>query len=211
MKSVGVILFRYTKGKWKTVIVKRKYTYAFIEFIKAGKKLLDKKYVRDIAKSMTIRELEELRTTDFETIYKEFCGTVNDYSRWCSELWKRRGNDWIKSICPIRDTPWELPKGKLKRKEDPLIGAMREFKEETSIHECDYRLTSAKIDHRIINNSKMYNYTYYIGYCNQKKLYKSKIDRWELIDVKWESLENLGFGPQIICMKALEALKNEGY
>jgi 8-oxo-dGTP pyrophosphatase MutT (NUDIX family) len=141
--SHGVLLFTLSdKDDILFLVAKRRYTYAYVEFLFRK----NKRERQDLIEDMTLREIAQLITYKFEKLWEDFhlesFTSDSSFRKYAHELFLEnvkkcrhqllqaieipRGNEDKKMI-------WEFPKGKRNPGELGLECALREFKEETGI------------------------------------------------------------------------------
>jgi ADP-ribose pyrophosphatase YjhB (NUDIX family) len=184
--SLGIILFKYNKpqNEIKYLLVRRKDSIGYVEFIRGKYVLSDIKYIRKIIAEMSQEELVRLQETNFDKLWKLLWMDKDshyykkDYMKALEKFEKikkgyKKGNkiiilsDLIKeNKTKWQETEWGLPKGRRNLKEDDLQAADREFREETSIHKNDYSIYN---NHKTFeeeykgSNNVTYKHIYYIA------------------------------------------------
>ena len=76
--SNGIIAFTKINGSIKYLLICRKDTLGYVEFLRGKYPLYNKEYIQNIINEMTVQEKANLLTKDFDTLWKElwgnFCG-----------------------------------------------------------------------------------------------------------------------------------------
>ena len=76
--SNGVIAFTKSGKSVKYLLICRKDTLGYVEFLRAKYPLYNKEYIQNIINEMTVQEKANLLTKDFDTLWKDlwgnFCG-----------------------------------------------------------------------------------------------------------------------------------------
>ena len=76
--SNGIIAFTKTANKIKYLLICRKDTLGYVEFLRGKYPLYNKEYIQNIINEMTVQEKANLLTKDFDTLWKDlwgnFCG-----------------------------------------------------------------------------------------------------------------------------------------
>ena len=67
--SIGVIVYRINNNNLEYLMIRRKETLGFIDFIRGKYSLQNKDYILNMFKQMTINEKELLLITDFDTLW----------------------------------------------------------------------------------------------------------------------------------------------
>ena len=144
-------------------------------------------------KSDTIEEY--LDTSTFYEL-KNYIKKKNYYDK----LYSDKNNMYMRSI--IKNSInngllYEIPKGRLNKKEKPLDGAIREFYEETRIKKEDYSiLDTSTIKYTFISNNIKYNIEYFIAFTtkqNDIKLNFNFEQISEIDEIKWMGIEEIRF------------------
>jgi 8-oxo-dGTP pyrophosphatase MutT (NUDIX family) len=174
------------KDNLKFLMISRKDSLGFVEFIRGKYQIYNKMYLRSIIDGMTNGEKKRLLSDDFDTLLKSLWGTdmnVNNYRN--EELISRDkflklkegikidNDDFysLKTLIEESTTSWEtsewgFPKGRRNYQEKELVCALREFQEETG-----YKKNLVKIIQNLLpleeiftgSNFKSYKHCYYLG------------------------------------------------
>jgi len=196
--SIGVIVYR--KGKAtaaasdavgsgsddniKYLMISRKDSLGFVEFIRGKYQLYNEIYLRNIIDGMTNDEKKQLLTDDFNGLLQSLWGVNANITYKSEELISREKYNKLKEGIKIEDTTyslktlveqsttswetseWGFPKGRRNYQEKELVCALREFQEETG-----YKKNLIKIIQNLLpleeiftgSNFKSYKHCYYIG------------------------------------------------
>lgn len=146
IKSYGIIAFRrapLTK-ELQVCLIRRKNTISYEAFIR-GKYKPDELHIH--LKRMTMMEKKKIKQSDWDELYNEIC--YHRSSKHASRERKKakdlyesiNANMVFNDISSVYDIPeWEFPKGRKYFNETQEECALREFREETNIHECNVRV-----------------------------------------------------------------------
>ena len=175
--------------KLKFLMVCRKHTLAYIEFIRGNYGLenyRDMRYLKNMFNLMTQREINNIEKKDFNLLWndlwvlpelsgshkKEYDSSNLKFQQLINGFITVQ-NDFInleyfiESIGNIKWTEpeWEFPKGRRNIKEKDLPCAVREFLEETNYNETDYQLLDFNPMSEIFmgNNGINYKHTFYLA------------------------------------------------
>ena len=176
--SYGIICFKISHDFDKNIsqplylMVNRKDSLSFVEFIRGKYELYNKSYISQLFDNMTIDEIELLKTTsNFDELWMNMWNknSVEDsisnknYTKEYNESKEKfeilKKGYYIKSAdkpdchiiyskliekaCPqYNETEWGFPKGRRNFNENDIYCAIREFKEETGINPKSIRLLS---------------------------------------------------------------------
>jgi len=69
--SIGMIVFRYVENRIEYLMIRRKDTLGFMDFMRGKYSIYNKEYILNLLKEMTIVEKEKLKTHDFKTLWNE--------------------------------------------------------------------------------------------------------------------------------------------
>lgn len=153
--SFGVICFKYISNKLHYVMIQRKDTLSYVEFVRGNYNIQHKTYIIYLFQHMTNSEREYLLTNDFDTVWNNLWVDNHRYNSFYKST-KEKFNllksgyyiknvkdgtkilfsmDYIKDNYPslIPEQEWEFPKGRRKIGEKDFQCAIREFSEESGI------------------------------------------------------------------------------
>lgn len=213
--SYGVICFQLhidtvTNTKMpKYLMVQRKDSLSYVEFIRGKYNIKSKSYIMDMFSMMTNEEREGILQKSFETLWQAmWCKNITDESKTFSKEFKDaqekfellKQGYFIKSgdtvhffdICYIlentkskhNETEWGFPKGRRNINEGDIACALREFREETGIHHKCIHLCNNYIKplEEVFSgtNNVRYKHVYYIAKMNLNNHYAQHVS----IDLK---------------------------
>ncbi len=204
--SYGVILYDDTdKNNIKIVMIERKNSLSYIEFLRGKYKLDDKEYIQLLFDRMNNNEKKIILKSEFDDLWKNLWVNFNNIntrikreysqSKVNFDILKKAGyiEHFFKSSKNLyEENEWEIPKGRRNNKEKNKCCAIREFEEETNIKSNDYKLIYNNVplteEYKGINNVN-YKHVYYIGKVNSPlELYidpKNKDQILEVNSIKW--------------------------
>jgi 8-oxo-dGTP pyrophosphatase MutT (NUDIX family) len=179
--SCGIILVRdRTQSTSKTVLpinienievlmVRRKDSMAYTEFMRGKYDASDKEYVKKLLENMTQSELQNLKSNTFETLWVRMFHTYSDKN----EIELKNAKEKYDSIVSILDTTvstytepeWGFPKGRRFRCEGDQDCAEREFFEETNIPRNAYIIIKDITFKEVFQgtNGIPYEHKYFLG------------------------------------------------
>ena len=159
--SYGVICFRFVGGEIKYLMIQRKDSLCYVEFVRGNYQLGNKNYITKMFERMTFEEKEFLNTNDFDTIWRNLW-TDNKKNNNMMKNTKSKfiqlsqGYDLLqkdnttctvtldnivkKSKHCLQEQEWEFPKRRRKLGEKDHQCALREFCEESNIEEHEVSL-----------------------------------------------------------------------
>ena len=197
-KSIGVILCRMNKNVPEVLLIKKRCSYAFCEFVQG--KLFTSTNQFD---KMTRDEMCDILTLDFDIIWNRYSPNNSKYINIKRELFKKYLKDNGKKITNLIistqkkvDLMWECPKGSQHKLEDEITCAIRELKEETGIDKKDYTIVGNLNKYTShVSNKTLYKVKYYVAYTDKKLNLYCKLEDYiktnEIIDMKWFNILQL--------------------
>lgn len=220
-ESYGIACCRYNlKNKEPEVLmVKKRYTYAFFEFVFSKYKKKDDNKLRKLFSQMSVHEKIDILGLDFNKLWCRIRIKVPDYSEYTNKKgnndeWNtynnkkyKFDNNFIKTDNGRRlrklihrtksiDSIWEIPKGRSMGREKPINTAVREFKEETNIaiKQYNFLIHIKPIVESYIVNKCNYKHTYYIAVAKRFDLvpeinFSSYEQLVEVEKIQWVSLD----------------------
>lgn len=174
--SMGVILYYRDKDKIKYLLIRRKNTIGFVEFIRGKYAMNDVDYIGELFNVMTEHEIQLIQEKEFSYLWeflwmdKRFNKTnqkvKRDYEAAYEKFQKIKKGYGEKNISIDNfinkkqkfyiEQEWGFPKGRRNFNENNYDAAIREFIEETNIKKTDFICSI---------NSKCFDETY-ISYDN---------------------------------------------
>ena len=222
--SLGIILYYKDNNNIKLLLIRRKHSIGYIEFIRGNYDINNIFYIKRLLSVMNYNEKNKILSKNFEYLWKDLwhIQKINKNKKFILNQDKfnnlRNGifiNDKFINLKLLfydvnynwNETEWEIPKGKRKYKETDLEAAKREFYEETGINEDNYDI----IDNiKFIENYKginNYNYRniYFLAkiknYIEPEINYNDKNQYCEISKIKWFVNYN--------CLKVIRSYYNE--
>lgn len=179
IRSYGIILFRIKDTTPEYLMVCRKSTYCYVDFLLGKYNDKNTEYLKFMIKNMTYDEREFIKSKSFEQLWKE----LYSYSRAPQGAFYEYVNAKFERIletfivlesttsCKYRYPEWGFPKGRPNNTEDPFDCASRELCEETRIPKSGYKIIES-----IMPYEERYVGTNGIGYRNVFFVGESKIN-----------------------------------
>ena len=211
--SIGIICFRYNNNKVEYLMIRRKETLGFIEFMRGKYAIQNKEFLLNLLRQMTNEEKDKLLNRDFETLWKEIWCDSDTQMKYKYEentskekfnllregITYKSENYTLKSLIEESkevheyDEPeWGFPKGRRNYNENDYDCAVREFCEETGF--------SSKLLHNLQNivpydenftgsNFKSYKHKYFIMYMKyENSLVMNNYQKSEVSKMQWMDL-----------------------
>ena len=182
--SIGIIPFRKDKNIIKYLMIRRKDTLGYVDFMRGKYPVNNYKYLSNIIDEMTVGEKKKLLTQSFDNLWNELWGEnvgiqyriEEKTSRVNFELLKagiiRGGSAYnLNSLINKSKTEWKEPewgfaKGRRNYQEKDINCALREFNEETGYSKNSIKLIQNLVPFEEIftgSNYKSYKHCYYVA------------------------------------------------
>ena len=189
--SYGVIVFRLTSEGIQYLMIRRKDSFGYIDFIRGKYSPHNVYQLQNIVNEMSIYEKEKILYQSFDKLWIEMWGESFASQYKNEEISSSKKFELIKNgvmdndkIITIKDivemsdtqwceTEWEFPKGRRNYKEKDLECAMREFEEETGI---------------LRSNCKSYKHKYFIAHMNHDDDLIN-YQKTEVSKIEWKTYE----------------------
>ena len=205
--SIGIIAFRYNNGVVEYLMIRRKDSLGFVDFMRGKYPLHNNNYLMNIINEMTNEEKVRLTTMTFDELWSHLWGdnigiqyrgeekVSRDKFRTLKEGIKTNNNYYtLESLISDSTTKWETPewgypKGRRNYHEKDLNCALREFEEETG-----YLRNNLNVIQNIIpieeiftgSNYKSYKHRYYIAYLDNLNSSETEFQKSEVSKVEWK-------------------------
>tara|TARA_Y100000389_G_scaffold122321_1_gene119679 strand:+ start:371 stop:1234 length:864 start_codon:yes stop_codon:yes gene_type:complete len=212
--SYGIICYYIKNREIKYLMIQRKDTLCYCEFIRGRYKIDDINYIINLFKYLTPIEKNNILENDFDTLWNKLWKHYDinkfkkEYNLSKTKFNKLKNgficnnqfidfnyiiNNSINNKINYNDTEWEFPKGRRNRNENNINCAIREFEEESGFARNNIELINNKSYEEIyiaVNNIR-YRHIYYIAKCKNLKNIQNlfnpnnKIQIKEVKDVEW--------------------------
>jgi 8-oxo-dGTP pyrophosphatase MutT (NUDIX family) len=213
--SYGIILFKSTDQGLKYLMIRRKDSFGYIDFLRGKYILHNIEQLQNMFNEMSLGEREKIKTHNFETLWKQMWGDILQSSQYKNEELSSQkkfdilkngihtGNEYASLETLInncstdwKETEWEFPKGRRNFQEKDLDCAMREFEEETGISKRDLTIIENIVPFEEIfigSNHKSYKHKYFLAYIDTKEEEKNlslyNYQQTEVSKIEWKGLE----------------------
>lgn len=185
--SYGVIAFRATNSGIQYLMLRRKDSFGYIDFIRGKYSPYNISQIQDIVNEMSTEEKQRILEEPFDILWRNMWGditttqykveenasmkkmeiiragvTVNGEFISLEQIIKNSNTNWI-------ETEWEFPKGRRNYKEKDLDCALREFEEETGISSSRLTIVENVLPFEetfIGTNHKSYKHKYFLAFLN---------------------------------------------
>jgi ADP-ribose pyrophosphatase YjhB (NUDIX family) len=213
--SFGIIAFRIYENDIQYLMIRRKDTLGYIDFMRGKYSLYNKDYILNMLKQMTVEEKEILGRGDFDLLWKRIWGDEHISNQYKSE--ENISREKFNALCSgiifknelytlttlieesnkydiWTEPEWGFPKGRRNYQESDYESALREFQEETG-----YNIKQLKNIKNILpfeeiftgSNYKSYKHKYYLTFMKlEHTLQTHKFEPTEVSKMEWKSFED---------------------
>ena len=177
--SFGVICYKIDNGIIKYLMIQRKDSLSFMEFIRGKYNPNDIRYLKKLLNCMTSNERQLLRTKSFDEIwvYAWYQNNTTHIKQTAEYIDSKQKFDTLlvtnilkrlleNSFTANIEQEWGFPKGRRKLKERDFDCAVREFCEETRLKSDDIEVLDQVVPFEEIffgTNNILYKHTYYLA------------------------------------------------
>ena len=205
--SIGFIVYRINNdNKVEYLLIRRKDTLGFIDFMRGKYPLYNKNYLRNIINEMTIYEKQKLLHNSFDNLWNDLWGEnigiqyriEENTSRNKFELLKAgisKGNKIFSLSSLIKDsttawkeTEWGFAKGRRNYQEKDITCALREFQEETGYSKKSINIIQNLMPFEEIftgSNYKSYKHCYYVAHIDNDIMPLTTFQTCEVSKLEW--------------------------
>ena len=209
--SIGIVAFRKHDSKLQYLMICRKNSLGYVDFMRGKYKLHNHLLIRNLIDEMTNEEKQNILTNDFNYLWTDLWGeyvgmqyrseetSARDKFKALQHGIKLKSSKEynLKSLIDESKTNWKMPewgfpKGRRNYQENDISCALREFEEETGYHRKNIHIIQNIIPFEEIftgSNFKSYKHKYYIGIINNECKPTSDFQQSEVSEVKWLDLE----------------------
>jgi len=212
--SIGIIVFRISNNDLQYLMICRKDTLGYIDFMRGKYSIYNKDYIMNMMKQMTREEKIKLKTLEFDVLWKCIWGNEVISSQYKPEeaisrekFHALRSGILIKNDFYTLDTiideseqydswsepEWGFPKGRRNYQEKDYECALREFSEETG-----YNISHLKNIQNLLpfeeiftgSNYKSYKHKYYLTFMKKEHtLQMNNFEQSEVSKMEWKSYD----------------------
>ena len=213
--SIGVIIFRIFEGKRQYLMIRRKDTLGYIDFMRGKYSVYNKHYIMNMLKQMTTIEKVNLKKGNFDTLWKDIWGENTISSQYKTEevISREKFNNLVNGVytnqfilCTLsslidesnkletwEEAEWGFPKGRRNYQEKDYECALREMTEETGYSSNMVKNIKNVFPYEEIftgSNYKSYKHKYFLMYMNYDDSLKTgKYDTSEVSSIEWKTYD----------------------
>lgn len=179
--SYGIICYKVEDNEIKYIMIQRKDSLSFMEFIRGKYNINEKHYIIKLINCMTYTERNMIYTKTFDEIWVyAWCHNPSTVFKHTKEYIESKqkfefllSNNIINIYyitSNILEQEWGFPKGRKKIKEQDIDCAIREFGEETGLQKNDIDIKNIEPFEEIFfgTNNILYKHLYFIAKINKE-------------------------------------------
>jgi len=210
----SINIFCKYKDSIKFLMINRKHSLGFIEFMRGKYILEDAEGIILLFSQMTIEEIKMIKNNSFDSLWSELWGNGEFKQKFKREYIKSKCkfnklnncnnctylnlDFFVEKIRPIwKHTEWGFPKGRRNRRECNYDCAVREFKEESGFSDGEFIMFPDLdcIEESLVGtNNVNYNHVYYVGINSTSRVPfvdpSNKIQSDEIGNIMWISFDD---------------------
>ena len=208
--SYGVIAFRSNHKGLQYLMIRRKDSFGYIDFIRGKYSPYNIFQIQNIVDEMSMKEKNRILYLSFEDLWLQMWGETSNIQYKNEEQSSIKKMELIRNgiiinneIITLKDIveksttnwiepEWEFPKGRRNNKEKDIDCALREFEEETGIPQNKITIIENVLPFEEIfigTNHKSYKHKYFLAYMNDQyeELYNFQLS--EVSEIAWKSID----------------------
>ena len=211
--SYGIILFRKIKDEIQYLMIRRKDSFGYIDFMRGKYSPYNIFQLQKIIDEMSILEKTRILADPFDQLWIQMWGETTNVQYKNEELSSSKKMDLIRNGIIINDenvtlksivensktewneTEWEFPKGRRNNKEKDLECALREFEEETGISKNKINVVENILPFEEIfigTNHKSYKHKYFLAYMEEENEEMADLEHYQVTEVskiEWKTID----------------------
>ena len=218
--SFGIITYKITSQGLYYLMVQRKDSLCYTEFIRGKYDIKNIKYIKKLVSNMTASEKANLQSCTFDKLWnnlwinntnnmrKEYNNSIQKF-KMLKNGYRLKSDDEILNIDmqyftstdgSIEEAEWEFPKGRRKINEKDVSCALREFEEESGISKNYIIIEDGQKQYEEIfvgKNKLRYRNIYYLATYMKDNIHDRFFNRMnqdqvkEIKDVKWMKFDEV--------------------
>jgi 8-oxo-dGTP pyrophosphatase MutT (NUDIX family) len=210
--SYGIILFKNTSENIQFLMIRRKDSFGYIDFIRGKYSLSNIDHIQGIINEMSISEKKSILVENFECLWKSMWGDTYNSQYKNEEILSSKKFEILKNGLMIEgklvtlenlvqlsttewiETEWEFPKGRRNYQERDMDCAIREFKEETGFSEKQIIIIENTLPFEetfIGTNFKSYKHKYFLASLVETNMDNNlfNFQKTEVSKIEWKTYE----------------------
>ncbi len=210
--SYGIITFRDSPKGLQFLMIRRKDSFGYIDFIRGKYSPYNLKQLLNIIDEMSVTEKKRILEVPFDTLWVEMWGEISIQFKSEENISKKKFellhegvtiSDMIYTLKDIvemsktewKETEWEFPKGRRNQKEKDLDCALREFEEETGISRNKLTVVQNILPFEEIfigSNHKSYKHKYFIALMDSSETDIDPLNNFQITEVsklEWKTVD----------------------
>ena len=209
--SIGIIVFRASSSGIQYLLIRRKDTLGYVDFLRGKYPIHNKRYLMNIINEMTLQEKNVLLTKDFSELWNNLWGEDVGIQYRGEEKSSREKLENLKkgvilennklhylhdligeSESKWTEPEWGFPKGRRNYQEKDLDCALREWEEETGYSRSQIKIINNLVPFEEIftgSNYKSYKHKYFVAYMTDDECRENDFQRTEVSKVDWFTLQ----------------------
>jgi 8-oxo-dGTP pyrophosphatase MutT (NUDIX family) len=210
--SYGIILFRNSEKGVQYLMIRRKDSFGYIDFIRGKYSPYSIEQIEKCVEEMSIEEKNRIVSESFDDLWRCLWGENNVHQYKSEEMISYKKFELIRNgimmdnkriqLSDIVDssntrwseTEWEFPKGRRNYQEKDLECALREFQEETGLSSDNIVIVDNVLPFEEIfvgSNQKAYKHKYYIAYMKKREdeYDMQQFQRSEVSKLEWKTYD----------------------
>lgn len=169
--SIGTILFRIKNNVVEYLMIRRKETFGYCDYLKNKSKNYSGAFLKNVIDEMTLREKQLVKAKCNDPLIEQLLD--NSETTWT-------------------EPEWGFPKGRRNNNEKDLDCGLREFREETGVELRNIQLIENINPYEelfIGSNLKSYKQKYYLAYTHEDLDKLEKYQKSEVSKIGWYNID----------------------
>lgn len=208
--SYGIILFRHSAEGLQFLMIRRKDSFGYIDFIRGKYSPYNIEQLQKSIDEMSVQEKSRILTEPFDKLWRQLWGENSGTQYRSEEQASSKKFDAIRNGVIIEDklitlqdiiensktawleTEWEFPKGRRNFQEKDLDCALREFEEETGFSQNDILIIDNLLPFEemyIGSNHKCYKHKYFLALMNKTNESLQNFQKTEVSKLEWKNID----------------------
>jgi 8-oxo-dGTP pyrophosphatase MutT (NUDIX family) len=208
--SYGIILSRSSEKGLQFLMIRRKDSFGYIDFIRGKYSPYNIDQVQNCINEMSLQEKERILSEPFEKLWQMMWGITSNSQYRNEEVISSKKFDTITAGVEINndvinlkdliknskstwnETEWEFPKGRRNYQEKDLDCALREFEEETGYSQKEITIIENILPFEEIfigSNHKSYKHKYFLAYMNDTIDNLQNFQKTEVSKLEWKTID----------------------